>query len=148
MHAILTTKFPSEKGALAAVIIWRTVMLQLFLLGRIILAGEFALPEIFAGTLLISVSGLLLWLWFGTRYEIRREELHYSSGPLKGSIPVAQIHRITKNKTLWSGLKPALGQRGLIIQYNRYDEIYISPANKEAFIAQLRRINPEIQIIE
>ena len=43
--------------------------------------------------------------------------------------------------TIW---KPALSHIGLIITYNKYDDIYISPEKQEEFIATLHRLNPNI----
>ena len=45
--------------------------------------------------------------------------------------------------TIW---KPALSHIGLIITYNKYDDIYISPEKSEQFITQLLETNPNITI--
>ena len=47
---------------------------------------------------------------------------------------------------MWAGLKPATATKGLIIRYNTYDEIYISPESNEAFIEDLKKINGNTQI--
>jgi len=35
----------------------------------------------------------------------------------------------------------------VIIYYNKYDEIYFSPADNEAFVVALLEINPEIEVV-
>lgn len=74
--------------------------------------------------------------------------LHWKSGPFNGKIAIGKIHKIEYHKgivvpTIW---KPALSHIGLIITYNKYDDIYISPENQEEFIATLQRLNLNITI--
>ena len=84
---------------------------------------------------------------FGTSYSLTSSFLNYKSGPLKGSIPLENIREIIKNKTLWVGLKPATARKGLIIKYNAYDEIYISPQDNEEFIKSILSYKADIKII-
>ena len=44
--------------------------------------------------------------------------------------------------------KAALATGGLQIQYNTYDEVYISPENQDKFIEAILRINPQVEIRE
>jgi hypothetical protein len=80
---------------------------------------------------IFGIAGLLLWFYFGTNYELSyKEGLIYRSGPFHGKIRIESITEIVKGKTLWVGFKPATSGKGLIIKYNKYDEIYISPKTK------------------
>ncbi len=45
------------------------------------------------------------------------------------------------------GFKPVLAQNGLIIQYGKWHEIYISPEEKDAFIDHLKQINESIDVV-
>ncbi|WP_210464039.1 PH domain-containing protein [Rufibacter roseolus] len=74
------------------------------------------------------------------------ETLQYRCGPLHGTIPIRQIREIKQNQYLWAGLRPALGLHGLVINYNRWDTIYLSPAQKEAFLQALQEVNPQIVV--
>ncbi len=141
-----TKKFQSEKAMLTGIVIWGTGALFLFLIVRIIIAGEFEFSNLVAFLLLGMVICMLLWLWFETNYEIKEGKLVYKSGPFRGNIEISKIQHITRDKTMWSGFKPALGLRGLIIRYNKWDDIYISPADKESFIAELLKLNSNIEI--
>lgn len=95
------------------------------------------------------IAFLILWILVDTNYKIREHKLHYCSGPIRGQIDILKINKIQNVKTWYvtSLLKPALGSYGLTITYNKFDDIYISPKNKEDFIAELLKINPNIQII-
>lgn len=97
---------------------------------------------------IISLSALLLIsLFVNTSYSISDTHLQYASGPFRGEIPIESIQKIKKNTTKYSGLKPALAGNGLIIYYNKYDEIYISPDSSESFVEQLLKLNPSIQVL-
>ena len=53
----------------------------------------------------------------------------------------------SRKPTLWVGTRPATAKNGVIIYYNKYDEIYFSPSDNEAFVAALLEINPEIKVV-
>jgi hypothetical protein len=91
---------------------------------------------------------LLLWIYFDTYYKIEDNELIYRSGFVRGKIDILSVKEILKGKTMWSGLKPALATKGLIIKYNKYGELYVAPESNDEMISDLLKINPEIKISE
>lgn len=95
------------------------------------------------------VAALLSWILLDTNYKIKGSQLLYCSGPIRGKIDINKISKIENVKTWYvtSILKPALGSYGLTITYNKFDDIYLSPKNKSEFVAELLKINPNIQII-
>jgi hypothetical protein len=98
------------------------------------------------GVIMIVTIGFLLWIYFGTEYEVTKSELKYKSGPIKGKIQIEEITEIIKNKTLWSGLKPATARNGLIVKYRKFEEIYISPKTNDAFVNEILEINKNIKV--
>lgn len=96
--------------------------------------------------LLFVPSVLVLWAYFYTYYKIEDDYLFYRSGFLNGRIGIFSINEITKGKTMWSGIKPALAKNGLIIKYNKVDESYIAPENSKELIADLIQMNARIII--
>lgn len=96
--------------------------------------------------MVLASVALLFWFYFGTSYKLSEDELFYRCGPIKGKIEISKITEIIKRKTLWVGLKPATARNGLIIKYNKYDEIYISPETNELFIEKILEINGKIKI--
>lgn len=96
----------------------------------------------------LLVAAFLIWLWLDTKYVISGEQLKYNSGPLKGKIDIKSVRKLEYPKRLWSGLRPALSTKGVVVHYNKYDEIYFSPENLEDFINQLLQINSEIEVIK
>ena len=96
--------------------------------------------------ILLLVCGFLLWLYYGTYYELTQTHLKYNCGPIKGNIEIKEIREIIKDKTLWVGLKPATARKGLIIKFGKYDEIYISPEKNDEFINHILELNDAIKI--
>lgn len=94
----------------------------------------------------IFVIGFLLWLWMDTSYRIGQTHFYYRSGPFKGKIEINKIREVVRDKTAYIGLKPALAQKGLIIKYEKYNDIYISPLTNDTFISYLLTVNPDIKI--
>jgi len=97
-------------------------------------------------SLIFLIIGLLLWLFFGTNYELKNDKFIYRSGPMSGKIDIKRIVEIEKGKTLWVGYRPATARKGLIIKYDKYNEIYISPETNAAFIEYLLAIKSDIKI--
>jgi hypothetical protein len=100
----------------------------------------------FTALLLFIPLIIFLWIYFDTSYKIENNELIYRSGFLKGKIEILSIKEILKGKTMWSGIKPALAGKGLIIKYNKYEEIYVAPESNDEMISDLLKINSEIKI--
>lgn len=88
----------------------------------------------------------LLWTIFDTHYVISDNKLHYKSALPKGSIEISSIVEITRNKTMFAGLRPATAAKGIIIRYNKWDDIYMSPTNADAFVQALMAANPSIKL--
>ncbi|MES2544339.1 MAG: PH domain-containing protein [Bacteroidota bacterium] len=90
----------------------------------------------------------LIWILCDTKYIIKNKLMYYSSGPIRGKIDIEKIREVTYHSGWYVStiLKPALGTNGLLIRYNQFDDIYISPKEQEEFIAELIKINPNIII--
>lgn len=88
---------------------------------------------------------MLLWAYSSTKYYILEDHFYYQSAFLKGKIHIHKIKELKLNTTLWSGIKPALSTKGVIIKFG-YDEVYVSPINNEEFANALTAINPNIII--
>lgn len=142
-------KFDSKKDILFSIII---LGMNAFLIGITIegiINGQMEKDEYWTLMLILAVVGLLFWLYFGTNYEISKENgLIYRSGPFNGKISVERITEIVKGKTLWVGFRPATSRKGLIVKYDKFNEIYISPKTNELFIEKILELNGKIKITE
>lgn len=102
---------------------------------------------LFSGVICLATIFFLLWIYFATFYKIEGNELIYRSGPINGKILIAQIIEIQTNASNFVGLKPATASKGIIVKYNRWDEIYLSPEREKDFIKGLLNINPAIKVV-
>jgi hypothetical protein len=120
------------------------IVMLILLIGLIPMVIERAWPGVI---IVLATEGFFLWVWFATYYTIKDNDLYYKSAFLKGSLPVSAIHEIERHKGIYAGsVKPALSMNGLVIKYNRYDDMYISPEKADEFIAELQKINPDIKL--
>lgn len=100
------------------------------------------------GSAVAVCDALLLWILLDTKYIIKTHYFNYYSGPFRGTIDIKSIRKIETDNNLFKSnlLKPALDTHGFVIYYNKFDDIFISPANKDRFIKQMLSINPDIEI--
>lgn len=142
-------KFESRKDILFSFIF---LGLSTFLIGIAIvglITGEMEQHEYWTLIPILAVVGLFLWLYFGTNYELSKENgLIYRSGPFNGKISVDRIREIVKGKTHMIGVKYATARKGLIVKFDQYNEIYISPKTDDMFIKKLLELNSGIKVTD
>ncbi len=96
--------------------------------------------------LVACVLVFYLITYFTTSYKIDSEFLRYRCLVFFGKVKVKSIRRIEVGKNLYSGMKPATAMKGLIIYYDKYEEVYISPIDNEEVVNALLKINPQIEV--
>lgn len=87
-------------------------------------------------------------LYFTTYYEIQKEVLIISMFFYKTKIKISEIRILNYSNSFYKTnlYKPGFHNKGIEILYNKYDDIFISPKNRDQFINQLLEINPNIEI--
>ena len=139
-------KFSSRKDILFTVAILGTSFGLLFAVILLFIEGKIKAGEYWVPPVLILLALFLLWLFFGTSYELTKRELIYRIGPFSGKISLDRIKEVVKHRTLWVGYRPATATKGLIIKYDKFNEIYISPKTNESFISKLLEFKSDIKI--
>ncbi|WP_410528141.1 PH domain-containing protein [Sphingobacterium sp. IITKGP-BTPF85] len=38
-------------------------------------------------------------------------------------------------------------QKGLVIYFNKYDDVFVNPRSEDSFIQELLKVNPDLEII-
>lgn len=112
--------------------------------------------------ILISVQSMIEGDWLGylglivivfivffvsntTKYIINENKLIVKSmWIVNNKIDISEIRIIEKTNSVLSS--PALSLDRLAIKYNKFDDVYISPKDKQSFINDLLDINPEIEV--
>ena len=100
-------------------------------------------------TIMITIVLALVWILLDTKYLLKENKIFYNSGPFRGSIAIDSIKKITHHSGIIVPVtfKPALNTKGLIIHYNSFDDIYISPKQEDLFLEELLKVNPNIEVI-
>jgi hypothetical protein len=94
---------------------------------------------------LAGVVGFILVLSKTTQYIINENQLIVkSTWIVNEKIDISKITKIEKSNSILSS--PALSLDRLLVRYNKYDEVLISPKEKIEFINELLKINPNIEI--
>jgi hypothetical protein len=90
----------------------------------------------------------LIWILLDTKYILKENKIFYNSGPFRGTIAIENIRKIQRHSGIIVPVtfKPALNTKGLIIHYNSFDDIYISPKKEDLFLEELLKVNPNIEI--
>lgn len=143
------TTVSSSKNLVTVCLLWLTAILLLLTPFLPDFEKKDSSVAIIGFIIVYAAGGLLIWILLDTKYRIHKQHLLYYCGPFRGTIPIDKIRKIERwNK--WyvnSTMKPALDKDGLIIYYEKFDDIYISPENKENFIKTLLEINPNIEVV-
>ena len=94
---------------------------------------------------LTGVVGFILFLSKTTQYIINENQLIVKSTWIVNErIDISKITKVEKSNSILSS--PALSLDRLLVRYNKYDEVLISPKEKKEFIDELLKINPNIEI--
>ena len=96
----------------------------------------------------LLLQQLLYWGMFrSTHYTFETDTLLCRSLIFKRRISYESIRKIEKNTSLYAGLKMSTAFRGIIIHYNKFDELFVSPTESERFISLLLEKNSVIAVI-
>lgn len=141
-------KFKSRKDWLVGFIIFSVTLYTVGLVLYKIYIGNLERVDYWGLFFPLLVASYSLWIFYGTNYKLLDGKLIYKSGPTTGKIDIKRINEVEKGKTLWAGFRrPATARHGLIIKYDKYEEIYISPETNEAFIECLLSIKNDIKLV-
>ncbi len=139
-----------NQQAPASPVLFRSLISSRLVLGYMLILGTLAAVmawyQVWAGTVILLITILLiLHIFWNTDYRIEGNMLHIRSGLLyRKSIDISTISNISKSDSLISG--PATSFNRLEIQYGKFDVVYVSPADQQAFVTALKSVNSTIDI--
>jgi uncharacterized membrane protein YwzB len=135
----------------------RDPFIVLIILGFIVFFTSVVLSEIkikgwsttmFIDMVIITIMLAFLVCCYFITYQVTPSYISYRIAFFYGEIPYDKIRSIEIGTTMWAGFKPAFARNGLIIRYNTYDEVYISPRKQELFLAEIKKYKPDIHFID
>lgn len=107
-------------------------------LGAVMLSPMPWFQRVIAIVAIVAIMYLLVAVFRNTYYEIVGTDLLVRSGPLKWTIPVADIQEITPSRNMLSA--PALSLDRLKIRFGKRVFILVSPEDKDGFLRAIRDV--------
>lgn len=132
--------FPSAKDGRLAMVLWGPLIV---LIPMLLLSDEEASAWGVVGVL--AVYAFVAWIWFGTGYTVTRKELLVKTGPLRWRIQLKEIEHVKETRNWYSSAALTLDR--LEIKYARFGTVFISPYEREAFLALIEKRCPQAEII-
>jgi len=120
-------------------LIWLFVFLLYSFIGLI----EVVVNQSYESLLILYSISILLGIIFiviqrSTSYEIREKEVLICKMLFfKKQIPIKNIRKIERANGLYIGWKMNTSWKCLVVHYNKYDELLISPEKEELFIESI-----------
>lgn len=129
------------KASLLIKLLFVTVLIVLLIIALV--EKSIALLAVTAG-----FGAFTLYIFFTTHYIVYENTLTIKSGFLfAASIDIESIRKVTRRRRhLLSG--PGFSADRLMIEYNEHGCVIIAPCLREAFVAHLKKINPDILYTE
>ncbi len=91
---------------------------------------------------------IIFFVWitsYSTKYIVEGNQLIIKCMFIVNErIDIAKIRKIEKTNSILSS--PALSLDRIAVRYNKFDEVYISPKEKQSFLNDLLQINPNIEV--
>jgi len=127
-------------------LVWLFVFFIYSLIGLI----EVVLNQSYESLLILYSISLLLGFLFiviqrSTFFELKNKEVLFCKMLFfKKQIPIKNIRKIERANGLYVGWKMNTSWKCLVVHYNKYDELLISPEKEVEFITELTRLNTSI----
>jgi hypothetical protein len=94
--------------------------------------------------ILTLLAGLFIAIYKTTFFRLDENYLFCKSLIFTKKIPYSSIRKVEKQQGIYAGIKFSTAWKGLVVHYNKYDELLISPDNEEIF---LEKINEQMEAI-
>ena len=119
-------------------------LLAVFIVGEVLIyQKENTFEAVIFGLIFLLIIIFLIATIFTTHFTFESDHLLCKYSFWKHKIPYATMKKIERQESvIYGGWKMSTALKGLIITYNSYDELLISPENEDAFIIKL---NSKIQ---
>jgi hypothetical protein len=120
---------------------YKLVFVIVFLLFSFVLYTIDFKKDTFGFCFTLSIQILILLFFIGsaltTKFSITSTDLICETFFLKKKIPLNSIRKVEKQIGLFAGWKISTAYKGVIIHYNKYDELLISPDKEQIFISEI-----------
>ena len=130
-------RFRSRIDLWLGVLLVAVTLIDLALLADIVRSGLRPEVNLAAGAVALLSVLLIGWILLGTWYEVGDERLRVACGPMRWTVPLADITAVVPTRSPWSA--PALSLSRLRVEYDPGRSVVVSPRDADGFRAALRR---------
>ena len=115
------------------------ILFAVFIVGEVsIYKDNNTLEAVIFGLIFLLIISFLIAAILTTHFTFESDHLLCKFSLWKKKIPYATIKKIERQESvLYGGWKMSTAIKGLIITYNSFDELLISPENEEEFFIML-----------
>lgn len=142
-------RFYSKVSPWISVTLWGSIALCFAGCYPIFISSSPFWVSIVALTILLGCNALLISIFFHTYYLVKDGLVYWVTGPFKGKVSIASIREISRAKSVFdisAVIKPTLATKPLLLKYNKYEDIPVSPMEEGQFIEELKKVNAEIEV--
>ena len=139
--------FKAKKNIFLVSFLW-SIIIGFLALALIVLPEEPWPAKIVSLIILLGIPAFIASALLYTKHVINNNFLYCYSGLFRCKININTIRKIEVDNSLMKSsiLKLGLSHKGLVIYYNKFDDVFIAPKDKELFIEALLQVNPSIAI--
>lgn len=139
----MARKHASRRDRWAVVMVWGIVLIPIGIWFGMLAEQE---PEAWTvGWMIATIGGGVLWLMYGTSYQIAHRHLKIRCGPFWWTLPIRQIDEVGPSRSLMSGISVGWSLRFLRVQVRGGSDWKITPEDDEAFLDDLVQADPGLQ---
>lgn len=126
-----------------ALIIALAIFFPLFLTQEVDLTVIIILSSIYIATILF-----LLWSTFSIKYVFEQDYLFVKGGFLRSQIRYEEITKVTPTRDIYTGYRMMAAKEGIEIFYKTglFGSVKVAPVDKQAFVEELVKQCPEIEV--
>lgn len=135
-------RYPARRDGLFTGLLWACVLFCVWGVLDVLRGTPSGAARVVLVILVAGTAVLCLWTLYGTRYVLTRDRLRIRCGPFRSSIRLADIRAVVPVRNLLSGA--ALARDRLHVQTRRGAGAYISPADRDRFLQDLRAREPQL----
>ncbi|PAD40155.1 PH domain-containing protein [Terribacillus sp. 7520-G] len=144
-------KFKPRKSAFHIIMNYVTILALVALVFIVLLVpspgeSESYLLKLFVAFVFLILSLFMGWIWWGAHYLIKDTTLIIFFGPIKKSIPINEIKRIRKTKSILASTTFSFTRYEILFGDKVTDVAHISPQKSEEFLEKIKEINNGVDI--
>jgi type VI protein secretion system component VasK len=137
-------RYPAARDWWATLLIWGTVLVTVWAGAKILGAtGETPVTSVFLLVLVLAVA-FLLWVLYGTWYELDHRELRARCGPFTTNIALDRIGAIVRSRNPASSMALSLDRLAVLDRGGRL-LVLISPRDRDAFLRDVAWLGPGLE---